>query len=425
MAAPVRTFGARVAAVLALLAGSLLSATCDYGEVVVVQPAAKASGALALTILPDGEDAAVAQTLGWSAGIPGAEVTVSPANGDTAVGPPVAVLQTDSAGKVSIADLSDSTYLVEVRRVFTPAEAARLAPTDDVVGFMARAVVRPGSVTLPAPASHRNSLVISEWSFQPEPIPGVGGYKYGGYLELTNNSDTTIYLDGLVIGEGIAPTQDYPSNPCATWEYLSNDPDGVWADNIDSLPGSGHTYPLAPGEVAVIATDAIDHRTISPDGLDLSHADFEGIGSADVDNPNVPNTITIGQHSWYAEHGMLFWGVLSDVVVLSLPVDIAALPTEVLSNGRPFARIPRAGILDVVSLLGNWHGFEYPFCPHMVHSTFDRSAARLIVFEVQAGAYSIQRKVALVRPDGRKILQDTRTSHADLFYGLRTPFQLP
>ncbi len=412
-------------ATMVLGAVALLCGTCNYGEVVVVQPAAKASGALTLSIQVDGEDAAAAQELGWTAGIPGADVTVSPSGSDTAVGPPVAVLQTDSAGRASVPDLPDTAYLVEVRRVLTPAEAARLAPTDDVVGFMARAVVRPGDVMLPVPASHRNSIVISEYSFHPEAVPNAGGYEFGGYLELANNSDTTIYLDGLVVGQGFAPIEDFPLNPCASWEYLSNDPNGIWANRFDSLPGTGRTYPLAPGEVALIATDAIDHRTIAPDGLDLTHADFEGIGSADVDNPQVPNTVTIGPRSWSLNHGIYFYGVLSDVVFVALPVDTAALPRQFAPSGAPYSRIPRANILDAVALLANWHGFEYPFCPHMVYSAFDRSAARLIVFELRGGPYSIQRKVALTRSDGRKILQDTRTSHADLFYGLRTPFQLP
>jgi hypothetical protein len=415
----------RLAAVALAGAAAVVTATCNYGEVTVIQPAAKPTSALTLTIQPDGEDAAVAQELGWSAGIPGAEVTVSPANVDTAVGLPVATLETDSAGRISVPDLADTTYLVEVRRLLTPAEAARLASTEDAVGFMARAVVRPGDVALAVPASHRNSMVISEYSYNPEAIPNVGGYEFGGYLELANNSDTTVYLDGLVVGQGFAPIQDYPSNPCASWEYLSNDPDGIWANRFDSLPGTGHTYPLAAGAVVVIATDAIDHRTISPDGLDLSHADFEGIGTADVDNPQVPNTVTIGPRSWWGDHGIYYYGVLSDVVFVALPVDTAMLPRQFAPSGAPYARIPRAKILDAAALLANWNGFTYPFCPHMVHSNFDRYPARLIVFELRGGPYSIQRKTAYTRADGRKILQDTRNSNADFFLGLRTPFQLP
>jgi hypothetical protein len=136
---------APAAAVAAVL---LLCAACNYGEVVVVEPAA-AHGPLALLLLADPEDSAAARQLGWTTGIPGAEVTVSPANADTAAGPPVATLQTDNAGRASVADLADGHYLVEVRRLLTAAEIARLAPTEDVVGLMAQTIVARGSVTVP------------------------------------------------------------------------------------------------------------------------------------------------------------------------------------------------------------------------------------------------------------------------------------
>jgi hypothetical protein len=416
--------------VLLATAVAALSATCKYGEVVVVEPAATGHGALRLSIQPDGEDAAVARELGWTSGIPGAEVTITAGGGDTAVGPPLATLVTDSGAQVSVPDLPDGKYFVQVHRLLTPAETARLAAGEDVVGFMAQAVVDRGSTTVYVPASHRRSIVISEWSFFPEAIPNVGGYEYGGYLELTNNSDTTVYLDGLVIGEAYGQAEDDPRSPCATTEYLSNDPDGVWARRFDSLPGAGHTYPLAPGASAVVATDAIDHSQVSPEGVDLSHADFESIGSADVDNPGVPNTVTIGPLPWYGEHGLLFFDQLAEVVFVALPVDTAALPKQYgPRTAWPYDRVPRAKILDVVALLSTWSAFTYPFCPQLVHSNFDRYRARLMTSHVDdegnAGRWSIQRKVAYTRADGRKILQATRNSAADLFLGLRTPFRVP
>ncbi len=198
----------RAAGAIAAVASGLLWAGCKYGEVVVVQPAAKGSGALTLTIQPDGEDAAVAQQLGWGTAIPGADVTIAPGDGDTAVGPVIATLVSDSAGKVSVPDLPDGKYFVAVHRLLTDAEMARLTLGEDAIGFMTQAVVDRGSVMLPVPASHRRSIVISEWSFFGEGIPGVGGYNWGGYLELANNSDTTVYLDGLVIGSGYAQAED-------------------------------------------------------------------------------------------------------------------------------------------------------------------------------------------------------------------------
>ena len=420
----------RSTSLLLVSAVMALCATCNYGEVVVVEPAATGHGPLTLSFQVDGEDSAVARELGWTASIPGASITITAGGGDPAVGPPVAVLQTDSAGRVSVPDLADGNFFVGVRRLLTAAEASRLAPTEDVVGFMAQTVVSRGSSAILVPASRRHSLVISEWSFFGEPIPGVGGYNFGGYIELANNSDTTVYLDGLVIGQGYAQAADYPLYPCASTGSFSNDPDGVWADSFDSLPGTGHTYPLAPGAVTVIATDAIDHSNVSPEGLDLSHADFESIGTADVDNPDVPNTVTIGFYSWFLNHGLLFYNVLAQVVFIALPLDTAALPRQWTSvTPRQYGRVPRAKILDVVSLLTSWNGFTEPLCAGLVHRNFDRYRARLMTSHVgtegDAGRWSVHRRVAYIRADGRKILQHTRTSAADFFLGLRTPFQLP
>jgi hypothetical protein len=186
-------------------ATAVLCISCNYGEVVVVQPAAAGHGPLALSIQADPEDSAVARELGWGAGIPDADVTVSPGNADTATGPPVATLQTDASGAVSVPDLPDGSYLVEVRRLLSAAEMAQLQAGDDAIGFMAKEIVKRGSATISAPASHRRSLVISEWSYNDEwNADSRLTYLFGGFLELANNSDTTVYLDGLVIGDGVA-----------------------------------------------------------------------------------------------------------------------------------------------------------------------------------------------------------------------------
>jgi len=413
-------------------AGLLFCWTCNYGEVRVVEPAAKGQGTLTLGIQPDPEDAAVARELGWGAAIPGAEVTVSPGNADTATGPPIAVLQTDSAGAANVPDLPDGQYLVEVRRLLTAAEAARLTAGEDVIGFFAKTVVKRGRVTIPTPASRRHSLVISEWAFFSEQVPGVGSYDFGGYLELANNSDTTVYLDGLVIGEAYSQSSELRSpHTCRESESFSNDPNGVWARLFDSLPGTGHDYPLAPGATAVIATDGIDHSVMSPEGLDLSHADFEFVGTSDADNPTVPNTVSIGFELPFFGHGLYLNKLLEEIVFVALPVDVAALPRQISEpNDRTYGRIPRANILDVIVLQSTYivTSSTTPLCPHLIHNNFDRYRAVLMVSSVGTetpGRYSVQRKVAYTRADGRKILQHTRTSNADFFLGLRTPFQLP
>lgn len=435
---------------LAALAAVTLCLTCKYGEVTVIEPAAKPPGSgLTLTILP-GETQAAAE-LGWTAGIPGAEVILAPSvkarpdtPGDTATGPPIAVLVSDSAGHVSVPDLPEGWYYVEVRRWLTDAERARLAPGGDLIGFMTQEVVERGSDTLYAAGSHRQSLVISEWSYYPEYIPGAACcYYFGGYLELANNADTTVYLDGLVIGLfGIDLESAPPTGVCTLLEPFDNDPNGVWVYYMDSLPGTGHDYPLAPGAVAVIATDGIDHRANSPqDGLDLSHANFEFVGTDDPDNPSVPNTVTIGVMGSFGEgdpieggHGMILDFGVGTGIVVALPVDTKSLPTEkrLPTSDWTLQRIPGDHVLDtfLVSFVLPPYTDQYTYCLHQVNSSFDRAWPPWELYTPpegwrQGGQYSVQRKVAYTRPDGRKILQQTRSTQADFFVGLRTPFLLP
>jgi hypothetical protein len=437
--------GARRLRGWAVLAAALLaSAMCTHGEITVVEPGAKPPGAaLTLTILP-GESQAAAE-LGWKAGLPGAEVIIAPSvkprpdtPGDTATGPALDTLMTDSAGQVSVADLAPGWYYVEVRRWVTDAERARLAPGEDLIGFMTQKVLELGSDTLYVPGSHRQSLVISEWSYYPEYIPGACCYYFGGYLELANNADTTVYLDGLVIG--LFGLDIEPA--CALVESFDNDPDGVWVYYMDSLPGTGHDYPLAPGAVAVIATDGIDHRANSPqDGLDLSHANFEFVGTSDPDNPGVPNTVTIGVMGSFGAgdpleggHGMILDFGVGTGIVVGLPVDTASLPRakRYPTSSWTLQRIPRDHVLDtfLVYFFLSPYTDQQSYCLHQVNSFFDRAWPPWELYTPpegwrQRGQYSVQRKVAYTRPDGRKILQDTRSTEADFFVGHRTPFQLP
>jgi hypothetical protein len=431
----VRGAAPHLAAVAAIAAALLACATCNYGEVVVVKPAAVGHGPLTLTVVTEPEDSAATRELGWAGIIPDAELTITAFGGDTAVGAPVANLQTDSAGRATVADVPDGRYLVQVRRLLTTAETTRLAGGEDVIGFIGQAVSDRGSASVSVPASRRRSIVISEWSFFAEGIPGVGGYNFGGYLELENNSDTTVYLDGLIIGLFRPAWSDYGlPGACATAEPTSNDPNGAWVYYFDSLPGSGSSYPLAPGAVSVIATDAIDHRSLSPaEGLDLSHANFDFAGTADVTNPSVPNTVVLGPNGpWggsYSDiggHGMILnWGITTEVVV-AMPVDTATLPRQVIFWG-PAERIPRDRILDVFTIY--WPGLAGPMCPHLVNSAFDRAPGPFFINSVgnegDAGRWSLHRKVAFIRADGRPILQNTRSTAADYLLGLRTPFQLP
>ena len=97
-------------------------------------------------------------------------------------------------------------------------------------------------------------------------------YTKDTYLEIYNNTGSggkTIYLDSLCIGAL------YPAN--------STTGSNAWAgrDTIPlfqmfwMFPGDGHSYPLAPGESAVVAAQAaVDHNGRCTSALNLSKAHF-------------------------------------------------------------------------------------------------------------------------------------------------------
>ncbi len=108
------------------------------------------------------------------------------------------------------------------------------------------------------------------------------------YFVLVNNGTSTVYADGVCFA--IARHPNFAESDDFT-HYL---PDAVIAGLVYAIPGSGTTYPVAPGEEIVIARTAINHHATYENAVDLSGAQFEAFDptvSDDVDNPNVPNLI--------------------------------------------------------------------------------------------------------------------------------------
>jgi len=392
----------------------------DVGDDGVVQRAT-----LTVTVTVRGEDQVLAELIGSTGGVlRDAEVVVERVA--STEGPHTAT--TDGAGRVEFEELLAGDYSISVIRVLTPEEVAQLpAEAADVNAFGGgrRADVSAPSteVTLEAVAGRRGSLVISELYGSYVQGTSGGSYVTGDFIELYNNSDTTIYLAGKVIILGIVWLCDFQNERgCAEMEKWREDPDGIWTRWVYAFPSSGNVY-LDPGEAVVVATDAIDHQALYPQLLDLSDADFEFMGPNDVDNPRVVNMITQGDH-WDTTihgHGLYFsWPPL--IVAVADPVDLNSLPVDYLPVETPrFWRIPAEEVLDVLvaartpedEATANWKQ-----CPRLIHERFDRQPAPLLDLRALTG---IQRRVFTTLPDGRKILLRTKTSARDFLAGAPSP----
>jgi hypothetical protein len=410
--------------VMRIACGALmLTLACVNPERTLIEPPATTRSDFTLTVRPLPADIGVAQRLGWASGIPTAQVTLTPRDSTLAA----RVVVTDAAGVVTVPNLVSGAYVISATRLLSLADKATLGATDAV------AFVGDGSVTvsettrtgtLTIPASYRRSVMISEWAFEYKYELGLGSYTTGGYLELYNNGDSTVYLDGMIIADVIHQTVNYPYLPCVVGEPYTNDPTGLWTRQLAAFPGTGKQYPMPPGAIVVVATDAIDHRPFSSGLLDLRGANFEFTGAADVDNPTVPNMIDLSLEDPFKGHGLTFSDVLGTVTALEAAANPATFAREKVPPGtKDYLRLPGAGVLDVFAS-ANTYEVDDPSltkCPQMLNTVFDRRAG--VFFQPGNTEYlvSVSRKVLATLPDGRPILQSTRTSASDFHRTSRTP----
>ena len=124
-------------------------------------------------------------------------------------------------------------------------------------------------------------------------------YTYGEqYIKITNNSDVTLYADGLGIAQSALKSN-------MKRDFVDKDAikDILPVDFLSIIPGDGTTYSVKPGASIIIANDALDHSKVFTGAVDLSHADFEIYDRSskpkiqDTDNPEVPNLISYYKHS--------------------------------------------------------------------------------------------------------------------------------
>lgn len=194
------------------------------------------------------------------------------------------VRMTDGSGRLVMEHMPAATYNIAVRRAH-PMDAGI-----QLVGSTVGLVARSGSVT----GDTVYTKTISSSGIAINEIYSVGPvnnmfFFYDQYLELYNASDSTRYLDGMIVmrisgnSEGLGPGAD---------EGADGDIDGV--TYIFQFPGTpgGSQYPIHPGQFVVLAVDAVDHKALFPGSIDLSRADWEFYNQyspEDIDNPGVPN----------------------------------------------------------------------------------------------------------------------------------------
>jgi hypothetical protein len=302
-------------------------------------------------------------------------------------------------------------------------EAPVLAPAAMGGGRRVTLGTEPAQV-LQLQGQDNGSLVISEFYYglPPAAVTG-GGYHFHFYIELYNSADSTIFLDGKIVGAGFDYGIDAPLWPCAETAPFRNEPRGIWSQEFQAFPGTGHDYPLAPGKTVVIAEQAIDHSALYPGLPDLSDADFQFSWPSRAQNPAVPTMLPIELR---ASPRQIMFLTLMNVPFVSEPVNVAALERrQGRYTGGDEALFPREAILDVAALDDEFYLVprSAPLCGTLVDVSLDALAAFVVPDETRLDAHmlSAQRKLL---PDSRH-LQRTGTSAADWTIGPRSPGKVP
>jgi len=292
-------------------------------------------------------------------------------------------------------------------------------------------------------AALSGGLVFKEIYFTGSSTNEGGTYFADQFHEIYNNSDDTIYLDGLCIGL---------LEQSATQENIWDDESVT--DSYDRLPltfytwyipGAGTDYPLAPRTSIVIAQDGINHQT-DPSGnpnspVNLGDADWETYcgdinDGKDADAAGVPNlrllytnTITL--------YDFLHPVFGAAVIIFRLPegTDYTTWPTDDPANlatkpestsTKLYLQVPVEYVIDAVEIVRMDESKRNKRLPT------DLDAGKIWCSDSYIGK-SVRRKVKQII-NGKAVYQDTNNSTNDFVFNTEgnnsydmqpTPFENP
>lgn len=239
-------------------------------------------------------------------------------------------------------------------------------------------------------------------------------YAKDGYLSIYNNSDRTVWLDSLCVGT-IGPGNATKISP-----WLTYTPDKLAVIFMGwQFPGSGHDYPLEPGQETVIAINAVNHCGNGynhPNSVDLSTVDWAFYDTSLTMQDITPGVKPLNLFLSTSPAKSYMFGLTGAGFILyhikeTTATEYAGNPDNLSSeppaySGMKYLMIPANWIIDCVDCVGDAtkQGFK------RVPSYLDAESTYL-----PSGTYSgrsLHRKI-LENRDGRIIYQDTNNSAND------------
>ncbi len=238
---------------------------------------------------------------------------------------------TDQAGKYIADGLPVSHYHLNVSYSLNP--AYQLICTREIA-FEGNQTYRDSLYLAPQPLP---PLLINEVYYCGP--PGANGLFFDQFIELVNPGDTTVYLDGKIIGRCAAFDEVVAS--IEQVDYVT----AVYAFRFPGEPG-GRTLPVPPGSVVVLAGDAMNFQLINPNSVNLEYADFEFYNQfgQDMDNPAVPNL----ENMIYEGNNDFLFNRKSDALFIADGAQWKKVEMVFSFGSVFFLQIPLRSIIDAV-----------------------------------------------------------------------------
>lgn len=316
-------------------------------------------------------------------------------------------------GKTDTIDMtSETTSFVAVQGVYTFYVTGKVKNEANgyVSGTTTANVYSEASVTVPTSKIQSSTLIFKT-------IFNAGtkmGYVKDTYFEIVNNSDEVQYLDGVILLHNGANQKQ--ANAWQANGYTSVYPTGQGA--VVAFPGSGHDYPLQPGQSVLIANDAVNHAELSgaENAPDLSKADWEiylDYNSREVDYPAPNLDVLFTNNKYMAAWGLGFFAgafMLARLPEGVTPEAFAAYSANFMTTPGTTSTMlsmimPAAYILDAVEI------YDRDATEHYNYFLPADDAKGVTGCDIYSGK-CVRRKVTKV-VNGRAYYQDTNNSAND------------
>ncbi len=321
-------------------------------------------------------------------------------------------ISTDELGVATVSGLAKGTYNIQ-GSVVLKAESAKsisnikqpLKVNFSLLNFLVDDSMLPTTAVEVATAIE-SSLIISEIYANPNMLNAMKS----GFIEIYNNSDQEVVLDGKYIAIVSGSSNEGFGDP------LNINSDNLYYESLIQIPGSGSEYIIQPHSFFVIAQNANEFTYMDPTtyetlpGIDLTIANLEvnsveynnnrgldagtmaGVLYFDTDNPSVPNAnlVKLGMMNWWTFNPSLASSILLfDAKDATKDFSSAEYKLYEASTNNSFAlKKSEIDVIDAVDFMMNSKLAAYKNFP----SNFDAGFSHLEGDDVAYKMKSISRK---------------------------------